>query len=334
MRSLTAVLCIVALLMAPLSAGAEETASCVDLQKELSTAVTALTADLQGRVDGLSADLQKKVDKIQDDMPDSDGIDGSVGVDVDVEWKLQTIKLHLPEVVMKAQKWIYHLPSITVKDKKMIFHTPGTCMKRKKIGQYPELHGLKVVWKDIIADVPEPCSKKQEIVVGVPEVRMEEQRTILHVPEFAMRLQEIKMHLPEFRVADVKVEAGKAEKKAKAAEADFKTELSREQALLLDQARRDVTPKVTALFACYRADVENKKAAVATQFVVPVAQLSGAVETLRAQGATNQAAELESKLGELRAQQAKAEQRFDESLKKLAEQETETLERLFAGLGG
>ncbi|KXJ05361.1 hypothetical protein AC249_AIPGENE13630 [Exaiptasia diaphana] len=331
MRQIITPLLVLTLMAAP-SVAANEATACHGLQSDLSKAIQTLADRMQVRVDDLSADLKTRVDEIQDDMPDSDGIDGYVGIDFDVEWKLQTIKLHLPEVVMKEQKWIYDLPSVTVRDKKMIFHTPATRMKPKKVGQYPEFHGpFKVKWKDIITHVPETYMQRQEIIMGVPEFRMEEQRTILHVPEFSMRLNEIKLHLPEFTVKDIKVESGKAKAKAEDAEKDFQTALSREQALLLRDARQEITPKVSALFSCYRTEIENKRNTAMAAFLPAIEQLKGAIANLRNSGGSEHVPELERQLQDLLKNKVETERRFDESLKSLLEQERETIEQLLAG---
>lgn len=80
------------------------------------------------------------------------GAENAVGFDIDFS-KQKNLSFDIPEFRMKRQKIVLDLPSVTMKIKRIVWDNPETTMVLKKIGQYPEIHGWTVRWKDILTDV-------------------------------------------------------------------------------------------------------------------------------------------------------------------------------------
>jgi hypothetical protein len=105
------------------------------------------------KMKALSDKYQQQAKDISDDTPDPGPVGGALDLDFDVGWKNESIKFDLPEFKMVTQQWIFDVPQVTMKNQEMIFHTPSSRLVNRKIGQYPEFHGLSVVWKDIIVGI-------------------------------------------------------------------------------------------------------------------------------------------------------------------------------------
>lgn len=110
-----------------------------------------LQADFQARI----AAIQDEAARLKGDRPSDIGV--VVGIDCDVKMGRQEIKLHLPEVKMVLQKWVYDLPE---------FFWGITSIGPVK------LH------------LPQTRMKRHETKLHVPEFRMELQTIKLDVPEF------------------------------------------------------------------------------------------------------------------------------------------------------
>lgn len=300
---------------------------------ELSSLVNRLSQDFEGKMKKKSDLFQQEMNDITDDMPDTEGADAAIGIDFDVEWKLQTIKLHLPEVTMKLQSWYFHLPSVTMKNKRIVFHTPSVRMVPKKIGQYPEIHGFTVKWKDIITHVPETFMEKQEIVMGIPEIYMEEQNIKLHVPEFKMGLQEIKLHLPEFRVRNISIESGNIQDEAEDAAEDFKSVVNADKLEFFSSAKSQIIPAVGKVFSCHRSNIQNSKDETLANFEPGLNQLRTAIEKLKSSGADQEVPNLQDQLQDLVSKRNEAANKFEESINGMLEEEKKTVQKIMAAFG-
>lgn len=123
--------------------------------------------------------------------------------DLQVTWGEQLIAFDIPQFEMHTQTFSLDVPQVTMHDQAYTFSTPSVRMVSKKIGQYPEFHGTKIVWSDIIIDVPEVFMEEQRIVVGIPEFRMDTTSFSIDIPEVRMDRVEWKLRVPEVRLGDV-----------------------------------------------------------------------------------------------------------------------------------
>ncbi len=298
--------------------------------KELADIANRLGDEFESEMKKMSDDFEGEVEDITDDMPDTDGVDASIGLEFDVEWNIKTIKLHLPEVEMKLQSWHFDLPSVTMKNKRIVFHTPSVRMKRKKVGQYPEVHGFTVKWKNIYVDVPEPFMEKQELVMGIPEIRMEEQTIKLHVPEFAMRLQTIKLHLPEFKLRSIEVASDEVKDRAEEASEEFQGNVDTKKSAFFEKAKGELVPAASLLFSCHRTQIQNQKEQTMASFEPAIVQMRNAISKLDNAGATDKASELKSQLNDVLNKQKAAAANFDSSIEALLTQEKNTVNRILS----
>lgn len=124
-------------------------------------------------------------------------------LDIRMDWGEQHIKFDVPQFRMTTISLSMDLPQVTLISRDIIFSIPEVKMVTKKIGQYPEFHGLKVVWKDILTDVPEVTMVEQRIVVDIPEIKMTATAISIDVPEVTMKTVEWYVKVPEFRLGDV-----------------------------------------------------------------------------------------------------------------------------------
>lgn len=165
-------------------------------------------AEIQAKYEAQFKQLQEQTEASAEKMKeDGDRLEKDAKtkfkVDIVVRWVDRRIIMNLPQVTMRSQTFKLDLPEVKGHLQEMIFHTPSTRMVLKKVGQYPEVHGLKIVWKDILTEVPEIFMQEQRIKIEVPEVRMTTQELRVDYPDFSWGPTEFVLRLPEFEVKDI-----------------------------------------------------------------------------------------------------------------------------------
>lgn len=153
--------------------------------------------ELQQEAEKTAEELKREGEKLGDDAG------AKFKVDFTVRWVDRRIVMNLPQVTMRTQSVKFDLPETRTELREIIFHTPSVRMKLVKVGQYPEIHGFTVVWKDILVEVPEPFMQEQRIKLDIPEVRMTTREIKLDLPDFSWAPTEFVITLPEIEVKDI-----------------------------------------------------------------------------------------------------------------------------------
>lgn len=181
-------------------------------------AIDAITQKYKPRFD----EIAKKGGEIEGDYKTPSDVGVVVGVDITVDWKDIAIVFDLPSVELNDKRIAFDLPEINKSRQKIAFDVPSTRTVLKKVGQYPEMHGWKVVWKDILIEIPEFYMKRVDIVYDLPSVTMKRKEIVLGIPQFSMQRQEWIIRLPQFTVVKISAQTEEIKKKGEALQSEAK----------------------------------------------------------------------------------------------------------------
>jgi hypothetical protein len=309
-------------------------APCETARQALYDLVAEMGGELSREIKTISQRFEPEFKRIEEGAPDTGGLDAALMLDIDIQWETVAIALDLPEVVMKLQEWKLDLPQVTMRDKRIVFHTPSARMVRKKIGQYPEVHGWKIKWRDIFVDVPEFFMQEHVIIVGIPEVRMDTTSIKLHIPEFAMRTQTLKFDVPKISVKSIRVEAKELEQEANELAATMQQEIAAKRSQVLGTGRDRIVAAASTLFTCLRTQIQMKRDEAAAMFEPGIAMFQQTLSKLQSAGATEEAERTRQRLTELLSRKEEAFRQFDEGVRRIVDEEKVTVDRLLRGLRG
>ena len=257
-----------------------------DIDAELKSVVAEMEAQIKKRVEERKVALDQRMKNINDNKPE--GMEVGIGIDIDVSWKDVEIIFDLPSVTMKDQRIVFGLPEVAVRDRDIIFHTPSVRMVTKKVGQYPEIHGLTVVWKDILIDVPEPFMQEQRIVMGIPEFTMKDQEIILGLPVITMVRNRIVLGLPQFTVRSVDAVVDDMKRDALAAKSEAESGIRTDLKDVGTASQQRIVESVSKVFAGSRNKLVEQRDQALVVFDNLIASLSGSSNDLRGRGATGE----------------------------------------------
>lgn len=304
---------------------------CRQYQTELEATAAELGAAMKTRLKGLTETFEQRADALKEEAPDPSTIEAVVNIEFDVEWSDQEILFDLPEFTMKTQEWVLDLPQVTMRDRVMIFHTPSVRMVRKKVGQYPEIHGFTIKWKDIYIDVPEPFMEEQRIVMGIPEFTMAPTSMKLDIPEVTMRTQRIVLGLPQVRLRSVSGTARAVGEKAEALQQEANDAIARARGEVAREGSVGIAKRANSLFSCLRTGIQMKKdetLAMLEPAIVMMQQSITKLNGIKADEARAKAADLQRQLAEVTQRRAAIETRFAEAIAKLIDEERNVVEKL------
>ncbi|MGY3419510.1 hypothetical protein ACVWY4_005747 [Bacillus mycoides] len=309
---------------------------CPDQQNALENILKNIEPMMTDRNEKLKAEIDQKVKDLNSETPNPSTGEAALGFDIDIDWKLQELKLHVPTISLEDRKiGSLNLPVIEMIRKEIVFHTPSVRMVPKKVGQYPEVKckNFKCTthWKDIIMDVPETFMQEQRTSIGLPSIKMEQKDIILGLPVVGMELKIIKLHIPNFKIKNIRVEAREAEEKAHTIENEINTRVSEEKVKLKNELQTQIIPPHSALFDCFRNNLEVTKTQVLATLDGYVTVNQTTVQQLKSQNVPNDNEYLksvENTLNDLMAQKVEAEQEFLKSLEQINNEQRESLEKM------
>lgn len=318
-------------------------------EKVIKKSLDDLQDNLRKKAEDLKKRIKEEADSLQKEGEEIEEITDRpiLEIDMDVEMKLQTWKLHLPQVQMKEQNWKLHLPQVAMKRQEWVFHTPSTRMEKKKIGQYPEFYcdtgsiipKCSVRWTGVYAEVPVPFMEEQRISLDIPEFTWEATSMRLHVPEFTWELTEMKLHVPEFTVrrirfnwppsiADEAKEKGEILKeKAKDLEKRSLTEGKKLEKEFRFEAVTVITELLAQEFSKAETELESERVSAMKKFADSLAMIKSLEETISGKENSEFRKQLEENRKTLRESQEKARLEFDLALESLLQQKKEAINR-------
>ncbi|TIM37762.1 hypothetical protein [Mesorhizobium sp.] len=256
---------------------------------------------------------------------------GDLPFEIEVEMAETEFVMGIPEVTMKDQHFALDIVQTKLTDKKIVFDLPGICMKRKKIGQYPEIHGWTLRWKDIIADVPEPCMKRNEIVMGIPEFWVGRTDFVMGIPEFKMVDQKITMSLPQFKFVWKPAAAEEIKAEAQAISDQTKSRIDAKSAEFQSQSKMRLAQGVSGSFECLRTKVKNQRIIALAPLDGTITTFNQAISTLASQNAQTEAQQLRTQVAELIQRRESLVKQFSDVLSNLDIQEKSALNQMGYG---
>ncbi|WP_395696919.1 hypothetical protein [Methylocella sp.] len=308
---------------------------CGQYQSNLESKARALGVDLTDKMKIISDKYQKESQDLSDDSPNPGPVGGALDLDFDVGWKDVSIKFDLPEFKMVTQEWSFDVPQVTMKNQEMIFHTPSTRMVNKKVGQYPEIDGFTVRWKDIIVSVPEFFMQEQKIVMGVPEFKIDRTSMKIDIPEVTMKTQEIILGLPQFTLRSVHGEVNAITDRAENLKNSANAEVIKAKAEFSNQAKAELTQLTSTLFTCLRTTIQNKKSEALALLDPAITMLNESVSkfsSIDSDEARKKAAELRQNVTDAIEKKKDMETKFETSIGDLVKQEQNVVAELVAKL--
>lgn len=209
--------------------------------------------------------LQKQGEELSKKAPD--GAENAVGFDIDFS-KQKDASFDVPEFRMKRQKIVLDLPSVTMKLKRIVWDNPETTMVLKKIGQYPEIHGWTLEWKDILTHVPEVRMVRREASLHLPEFHTSRNEMIFDIPEI-FKTTRVQLKIPEIKIRTT--EQGKQEVKEGSDQ-------------LASAATTLATAQKSELIAHSRQQLSAQRTLLVTQRTQAIDQMTNAIAQIRQAG--------------------------------------------------
>lgn len=247
-------------------------AGSADFKQMLDEKIKSIT----NRYKPLLEDLERRGKQMTDDFKKPDAIEAVIDIDFDVTWADVEFIFDLPSVTMRTTDISLDIPEVTSVQNTIIFHTPSVRMVPKKVGQYPEIHGWTIVWKDIITDVPEVFMEEQRVIFDLPSVTMKRQDWKLDIPEFRMEKTRWVIGFPQITVRKVSAETTRIQDMGKQLQAEGEDIAARMKAEI--EAAISFGSVVGAQDA---TTIENQ---ISQQFDSAIATLSQAIKELVAKG--------------------------------------------------
>jgi hypothetical protein len=244
-----------------------------DSKTSLQSQIDAIIARYKPLID----DIQVRAERMVADYSPPDEGEAAINMDFDVTWKDEKIVFDLPSVTMRTKEMSMDIPEVTMERKDIIFHVPAIRMVPKKIGQRPVWYGpFKMVWEDIIIDVPEPYMEEKRISFDLPSVTMKRHDWKMDIPEFTMEQQTWIIGLPQITVKNVTVETDKLK-----AGGD---RLSEEGQMLAESMKAEINMLISGGTALATQSSIGLKTQIAAQFDSAIATMQKVIAELVAQG--------------------------------------------------
>ncbi|HEX4847462.1 MAG TPA: hypothetical protein VFV30_04915 [Novosphingobium sp.] len=213
---------------------------------------------------------------------------------ISVEMRRTRMVIGLPTVRMTSQRVAFDLPSVTMRNRDIIFHLPSVRMNRVKIGEKPEttcsgggwlgLPQCTVRWTPIWADVPEPYMQENRIVLAIPEITMQRNDWRFDVPDVRIEDQEILFDVPSIKIESRQDAAERAADAALELTRQFQDRAAGLAKAAKERAKDRIAPRISGVFACHRANLEQQLVSLPQRFDPVIDQLNGAISGMAGRG--------------------------------------------------
>jgi len=293
--------------------------------------------------------VKKEAGDLENESPDPSGVEATLDVQIDVDWEVTEMKLHIPEFKLEDKKIIFDLPQVTMKKQTWIYHTPSVRMEPQCINKPPETvcemrtECIGGGWSRICTDVPR-CRTRAggQMCTDIPKTFMQEQKTILHVPETKMakneiilglpvakmKLQTWKMHLPQFTVKSVSGQIKDIEDKA----ADMEQREKNANAALSSSMKSEIKEISIAgtsqMFDCQFTSLNDQKVEALAEIDKNVFVVQNALKNANEVGAADFAKSMRSSLQKLIEAKSKVINSFDNALNDMSNKKKEAVDKL------
>lgn len=262
---------------------------------------------------------------------------------LEIGMRRESFSLDVPQTTMETQDFSFDLPTVVVRDTDISFDIPTIEMRTVEGPPIPEttirmeqqcvdlgplgrpctdIPVTVITWKKTYLDVPVTVMKTQRIVLGLPQIEMRRQEFKLDVPVITMKTTEFSADIPYITLRFIQ-DAGKRTASLASSLAQSAQEAAvQHQVAYKQRLRSEVAPLAVDMFACFRTQVTDGRAAVLAQFNGQIQTLQNAVTAIAAKGVPEDNAELKQAKDALNAALAKqsdALKPLDDALAKLDE---------------
>lgn len=212
--------------------------------------------------------------------------------------------LHVPEFVMKEQKWAFDFPKIELIQQDVVFHTPSVKCDTGVIAHQPvtvcesykplenPFPKCNIEMRPIIGSRCEPFMQEQRIKMGIPEAKSQRVEWYVKVPEVTMKRQDWYFKLPKFKPTSGCLGGSdcsqKCQSKLDSASAAYQGKIGPQSALL----RTNIATSSHDANMCYRDVMVTRRDVAAAQYDAGIAQLQASITSLATQGNTDIVAQL------------------------------------------
>ncbi|MFZ4201025.1 hypothetical protein [Lysinibacillus sp. NPDC056220] len=298
--------------------------TCSNLVNELGIFGETIKNTIDNKTEAIKNEAIAEANKLNDENPQ-----GNTGLtfNFDVTWTDKPIKFHLPTITIVDKQISLDLPTVKMVDKDIKFNLPVCNMEDQVVGRYPEFHGLRVEWHDIITTVPVCENNEQRIVIGIPEISMQRQDMIIGIPNIEMREVEIAIKYPEFKLVNVAVEMKeKSEKLESGTKEKLRSSFNEIKSNLLEEFRA----KHTSLFDCLRSELLSKKNETLVSIDGIITGLNTATAQMKEKNVPSDNDSLkqtEATLQDLVSKRSTIDSQFEQNLNELNAQQQTSLEK-------
>ena len=233
-------------------------------------------AEIKARYQPKLQELSAKGKKVEDDYRRPGDPELVLGVDFDVEWKDVEMSFDVPSITMEDRRVSLDLPEVTSSRERISFDIPDVRMVDKKVGQYPEIYGTTVRWKDIIVSLPEPYMRRVDFSLDLPSVTMRRQEFVLGIPRLTMERVRWVVGLPQFKVTNINVKTTQMKEAGQALQAEGQQ--------LGEQMKAEIDAEVAKFKAAMIAAAFATKTEVSNGYNEALGTIKGAIDELQRQG--------------------------------------------------
>ena len=248
------------------------------------------SAALQSRIEAIKRRyepqlqaLSDKGKKLEDDYEKPSDVGVVIGRDFKVDWKDVELIFDIPSITVEDRNVSIDLPEVSLNQQKVSFDVPDTRMVDRKVGQYPEVHGWTVVWKDIIISVPEPYMRRVEIIYDIPSVTMKRQDFVIGIPKITMERVRWVVGLPQFTVVNVSAKTQEIKDQGQSLQTQGET--------LSQQMKREIDAEVARFKAALIAGAFSAKSGITNGYNQALGAIKTAIDDLQRLCCTKRAAE-------------------------------------------
>lgn len=329
-----------------------DAAACSANDAALEARMKEIQASYDKKFQSRRSNVERESEDIKKDSPNPSAVGGAIGFDIDVKWKTQEVKLHVPEIRSEDKRVSFNVPRMETRQQTWIYHTPSVRMEMKCVPKPPELVcGTKQVcigggWSRICSDVPDcrmraagemcthipvPFMQEQKTILGVPEiVGSDRHEIVLTVPVLEMKLQTWKLDLPEITIKNIKVEANKAQERAAALQ---QREQNASKALsdsMQGDMKKASAENMEDRFQCEERSIRETFAKAKSEIENNIGALRDAIKVVQGYAAKDLESSMQKSLDQMEAARQQILANYQETIAKLAEQKKQAIEKLFS----
>lgn len=299
-----------------------------ELDELLKTKSEELSKIFEAKVNEIVEDGQREIDQINEEYEDPNAAEATVKVKLDVKWEMTSIKLDLPKIRMKSEDVSFDVPELHTDLEEIKFKVPATRMVLKCVAKVPKVIRVvppKVEMVCINVHVPEVYMKDVSIKLDLPKIRKKRIVIKFDTPEFHMERVEIKTKVPKIYVREVEAQMEEKRKKIEDTSIRMNNELDREVKAFEKDLQEGLVGTTNEYFDDQRNTILGERKKVEEAFNQKIAEYKKAINTLKANNATDHVKTVEAELDATVKEYEQNLKIFDERINQISLLQTQVL---------